>query len=290
MRYGRLIDVNELHRPDALHSCATYAMVAILVGLSAVSQAQGADGKADDAADLAKKLANPVSSLISVPIQYNQDENLGPGDAGSKSYLNIQPVIPVALNADWNLIARTIVPLIDLRDFPVAGTNESGLGDVTASQFFSPKNPTKSGWIWGAGPVELLPTASNKALGTGKWGLGPTFVTLKQTGPVTYGLLANHIWSVAGDGDRANVSSTFLQPFFAYVTKTKTTLGINLESTYDWQAAAWSVPVNVTVAQLLKVGPQLLQITVGARYWASSPTNGPEGWGWRAVVTLLFPT
>lgn len=266
--------------------CVSAGLGALLIG---VAQAQEASAPSDNDSDLAKKLANPVAALISVPFQYNYDENLGPTDKGSKSYLNIQPVIPVGLNADWNVITRTIVPLIDLKNIPVNGTSESGVGDVLASQFFSPKLPSSGGWIWGAGPVELLPTASNDYLGTGKWGLGPTFVALKQVGPVTYGALVNHIWSVAGDSKRAYVSSTFLQPFFAYITKTKTTFGLNTESTYDWRAGAWSVPINMTVAQLLKLGPQILQVTVGARYWVSTPNGGPEGWGWRVVLTLLYP-
>lgn len=264
----------------------------VLVGAGAMlcvaARAQDAGAPADSAADLAKKLANPVAALISVPFQYNHDDNIGPAD-GSKSYLNIQPVIPVTLNPDWNIITRTIVPLVDLHDLPSKGDGASGLGDVTASQFFSPKQPTSSGWILGGGPVELLPTASDRTLGTGKWGLGPTFVALKQVGPITYGVLANHIWSVAGDSDRASLNSTFVQPFFAYVTSTKTTFGVNTESTYDWRADSWSVPLNFTVAQLLKVGPQIFQVTVGARYWATAPSNGPEGWGWRLVLTLLYP-
>jgi hypothetical protein len=243
----------------------------------------------DQEAALAKKLANPIASLISVPLQYNYDEYGGANDGAAVSRLNVQPVIPFSLNEDWNLISRTIIPLVDQQDFPAAAMNESGLGDTTASLFFSPKAPTAGGWIWGAGPVMLLPTATEDVLGTEKWGLGPTAVALKQTGPWTVGILANHIWSVAGDEDRADVNATFLQPFVSYVTKTKTTFGLNTESTYDWESDQWSVPVIVTVAQLFKIGPQILQFALAGKYWAAAPDNGPEGWGYRAQLTFLFP-
>lgn len=241
----------------------------------------------DQAAELAKKLANPVAALISVPLQYNYDENFGADDKGSKSVLNIQPVIPFSIGEDWNLITRTIVPLIDQQDIP-AGTDKSGMGDILQSFFFSPKAPV-GGWILAAGPVILYPTASDAMLGGEKWGAGPTALALQQTGAWTYGLLANHVESFAGQDERADISSTFIQPFLAYITKTKTTLGLNAESTYDWKNEQWSVPLNATVSQMLKVGPQILSLTVGARYWADSPDNGPEGWGARAGVTFLFP-
>lgn len=245
--------------------------------------------EADKAAELAKKLANPVAALISVPLQYNYDEYGGANDGASVSRLNVQPVIPLSIAEDWNLITRTIVPLVDQGGVPAEALNETGLGDTLASQFFSPKKPTASGWIWGVGPVELLPTASDEVLGGEKWGLGPTAVALKQVGPWTFGALANHIWSVDGEDDRPDVNATFLQPFVSYITKTKTTLGANTESTYDWEGEQWSVPVNATVAQLFKIGPQILQLTLGARYWADSPDGGPDGWGARAALTFLFP-
>jgi len=119
--------------------------------------------------------------------------------------------------------------------------------------------------------------------------VGPTAVALKQIGPWTVGALANHIWSVAGDDDRADVSMTFCQPFCSYLTKTKTTIGLSSESTYDWEGESWTVPVNATVSQMLKVGPQILQVSLGARYWAETPDAGPEGWGARAGLTFLFP-
>lgn len=243
----------------------------------------------DQAAELAKKLANPVAALISVPLQYNYDEYGGVNDGAAVNRLNIQPVIPFSISEEWNVITRTIVPLLDQNDFPLDDMNESGLGDIVASQFFSPKKPTERGWIWGAGPVWLLPTASDKALGSEKWGIGPTAVALKQTGPWTIGFLGNHIWSVAGEDDRADINATFLQPFVSYITKTKTTFGVLTESTYDWESEQWSVPVIAQVAQLFKIGPQIMQLSLAGKYWVEAPDNGPDGWGFRAQLTFLFP-
>ena len=237
-------------------------------------------------ADLAKKLANPIADLISVPIQSNYDFGVGPGD-GTKWTTNIQPVIPFGISEDWNVISRTILPVIDQEGLAPAGDSldEFGLGDTVQSFFFSPK---ESSPIWGVGPVFMIPTATDSLLGTEKWSIGPTAVVLKQEGPWTYGALANHLWDFAGDDSRDSVNATYVQPFVAYITHTHTTFSLNTETTYDWQNDQWTVPVNILVSQLFKIGELPVQAFVGARYYAEKPDNGPE-WGLRFGLTFLFP-
>ena len=261
----------------------TAASLAALAVASAPAHAQ----KTDE--EIARAALNPVAAMISVPLQYNYDQKFGSQETGHKNYVNVQPVIPFSISKDWNLISRTIVPLVDQQNiFPGSGS-QSGIGDVTQSFFFSPKKPTENGWIWGAGPVLLLRTASDNKLGAEKWGLGPTAVFLKQDSGWTYGALVNHIWSVGGDSSRADISSTFLQPFLSYTTKTHTSFAVNSESTYNWKTHDWAVPINMSVKQLTKVGDQRLQLEAGVRYWADSNLGGPHGWGARLTVTFLFP-
>ena len=256
--------------------------IGLLISTSAFGQDQ-------DNAELAKQLSNPVASLISVPFQLNWDQNIGSADKGEKLTLNIQPVLPFSISEDWNLISRTILPVVDQHDiFPGAG-DQFGLGDTVQSLFFSPKAPTSNGWIWGLGPVFLLPTGTDDLLSTEKWGAGPTGVALKQTGPWTYGALFNHIWSFAGDSDRSDVDSTFLQPFVSYTTPDAWTYVVNSESTYDWEQEQWSTPVNFMVSKVTRFGKQLVSVQGGVRYYLESTDGGPEGLGLRFAITLLFP-
>ena len=259
-------------------------MLAVILGAALPSAF--AQEKSDD--ELVKELANPISSLISVPFQNNFEFNLGPNDDGFKYTLNFQPVIPFSLTKDWNVIVRTIVPIIDQSDVIAPNTSQAGLSDITQSFFFSPKKPV-GGMIVGVGPVFLYPSATDDLLGSEKWGAGPTIVLLKQQGPWTVGLLFNHIWSFAGEDHRDYVSSTFLQPFIAYATKTKTTFTLNAESTYDWHNEQWTVPINFLVSQLIRVGKLPVQLGLGAKVYAEGPSGAPE-WGIRFVVTPLFPT
>lgn len=262
------------------------------VAVSLLSMLLIAHSSAQDADELAKKLSNPIASLTSVPLQLNYDEGFGDeafGADGERALLNVQPVIPVSIGESWNMISRTIIPLIAQRDLRPSAGKQSGLGDITQSVFLSPKSPTSSGWVWGAGPALLLRTASDDLLGAGKWAAGPTAVALKQTSTGwTYGALANHLWSFAGDDDRADISATFAQPFLSKGMGQGRTVSLNFESSYDWKAGQWSVPVNLGYSKVSRVGTQLISYQAGARYYIEGPTNGPE-WGLRFTFTLLFP-
>jgi hypothetical protein len=240
--------------------------------------------------------------LISLPLKYDYNSNIGPSEQGNQSLLTVQPVIPFSIGMDWNLISRTIIPGISVHNVgPGAGTPDGlgdvapgaatheGLGDITQQFYFSPKKPTVGGWIWGVGPQFLLPTGASKFT-AGKWGVGPTAVVLKQTNGWTYGVLVNQIWSASSDSYKSDYSVFYVQPFLAYTTKTYTTAGINTESTYNWKARQWSVPVNLTLTQILKLGKQPLSLQAGVRYWADTPDGvGPKDWGYRFQLTFLFP-
>lgn len=283
--------MNSANSVSSVRSCSSMERpllftVALVLALSPVAlRADEADDTAK-AAELATKLENPVADLVSVPVKNNWDFGIGP--AGAMRYsANIQPVLPFRLSEDWNLITRTIVPVI-YQESPLAGGDDlAGLGDIQQSFFFAPREKV-GGWIVGAGSVFLYPSATDDALGSEKFGLGPTAVVLQQRNGWTYGMLANHLWSVAGESSRADVDNTFFQPFLSYRTKTFTTFGVNSESSYDWEAHAWTVPVTFGVSQMLKVGKRPIQLGLSARYYVEKPADGPD-WGLGFKITFLFP-
>jgi hypothetical protein len=243
----------------------------------------------DDSEALAEELANPLGAVISVPFLGNYNGDVGPEEDGSQWFVNIQPVVPITLNEDWYVISRTILPVMLQQDelFPGAGS-QSGLRDTTEGLYLSPSR-TFNGFTLGMGPILLLPTGTDELLGAGKWGAGPTGVVVWQGGGWSIGILGNHIWSFAGDADRADFDQTYLQPFISYTTPQAWTFTLQSESTYDWETGNWLVPINFMVAKLVKIGQQPVSIVGGVRYWADSPDTGPHDFGARLGVTFLFP-
>jgi hypothetical protein len=247
----------------------------------AASDAGVATPVASNADELAKQLSNPISSLISVPFQYNYSRTYG--DNGYRNLLNIQPVIPISISEDWNLISRTIVPVIQQKNVQ-PDRAQFGLGDTTQSFWLSPKEPTSSGWIWGAGAAAVIPTGYD-GLGASTWALGPTIVVLKQTGSWTYGVLWNQVWNVSGPAD---ISSMFVQPFLVKGLGKGRTLALNSESTYNWKTKDWNVPINLAYSKISKWGDQMVSNQIGAGWYAESPAGGAD-WQLRYTLTLLFP-
>lgn len=257
------------------------ALLVLAAGLPALGWAQ-------DDADLAKKTQNPVADLISVPFQNNVNFGVGPND-DVQYILNVQPVIPFRLTENWNLISRTIVPLIYQPELAPGVGEVFGLGDIQQSLFFSPAKPGKL--IWGVGPIFQFPTATDDSLGQGKWGAGPTAVALTVQGPWVLGALVNNVWSFAGDGDRRDVNQLLIQPFVNYNLPDAWYVVTAPIITADWEAESdnrWTVPVGVGVGKILRIGKLPVNAQAGAYYNVVRPDNAAE-WQLRVQIQLLFP-
>jgi hypothetical protein len=240
---------------------------------------------------LQKATQNPVASLISVPVQNNTNFGVNPGYR-TQDILNIQPVIPIGISKDWNLIVRVITPIIwqPLPNAPsTPETGVYGLGDMVPTFFLSPRKPRKL--IWGVGPVFQFPTATDYYLGQGKVGLGPSIVALAQPGHWTLGVLANNIWSVAGSGSRPAVNQFLLQYFINYNLQKGWFLTWQPTLTANWEAASgnqWTVPYGGGIGRIMKLGFQPVSLTVQF-YGIPVRPQGTPSWSMRLQIAFLFP-
>src|SRR6266850_2532079 len=245
------------HRYDANYGGANLSMTKtreafrslIIFSLLATLPAQGAEPQQPSTQqtseeELVKQTQNPVADLISVPLQNNF--NFGTGSKNRTVYVgNIQPVIPIKLGDDWNLITRTIMPIINQPSLFPGTSSATGLGDINPTFFFS---PAKSGeLIWGVGPTFTLPTATDSLIGSGKFSMGPAAVALSMQGHWVVGALANNQWSVAGWG-KNNVNAFLLQPFVNYNLPDHWYLVSAPIMTANWAAVkggdVWTVPLG----------------------------------------------
>jgi len=256
-------------------------------GVSAAAEPSGARGPAESSEDLAKKSQNPIANLVSLPVQSNTNFNSGPFNR-TQEIVNIQPVVPMPLNEDWNVISRTIVPLVSQPD-PVINSSTNGIGDITQSLFLSPANPGKL--IWGVGPVFTVPSASDPILGTGKILFGPTAVFLTTPGHWVLGVLLNNQWSVGGNSQRPAVNTGLAQPFVNYNMAHGWFLTTSPIITVNWLAAPgqqWTVPVGGGFGRVFRLGEQPVNASIQAYYNAIRPT-GASDWQLRTSIALLFP-
>jgi len=261
-------------------------LVFVLTLVPLVGSAQEATASKSAADELAKKLQNPLASLVSIPFQSNFDFGFDPAD-GSRWLMNVQPVVPISISEDWNLIGRVILPVISQNDIFGQSGSQTGLGDALITGFFSPKAPTAGGMVWGVGPALSIPTATDDLLGSGKFSAGPSAVALVQKGSITYGALVNHVWSLFGDSDRGDINATFIQPFLGKNFAGGYALSLNTELLQNWEADATVGYLHLIGSKVTNLGSQLVQFFVGPRIpYGNGATNS---WGFRAGLVLLLP-
>jgi len=262
----------------------------VLIGLLALTcpVVLAQDSTDSTTEDLAKAAQNPIANLISLPLQNNTNFDTGP-DERTHNVFNVQPVWPVTLNENWNFITRTILPVVSQ---PLAnGERENGLGDTTFTGFFS---PTKSDKLtWGVGPIVLIPTATDDALGADEWGGGLSVVVLTQPGNWVVGSLFSNVWTPEEDnGDRA-VNLFTWQYFINYnIPNGK---GLYLTSapinTANWEADSgnqWTIPIGGGVGKIFNIGKQPVNGTIQAYYNVEKPEFGAD-WQLRLQLQFLFP-
>src|SRR5262245_52495906 len=264
------------------------ALVVLLL-LPAGAAAQQPQQSGPESRDLAAKLSNPVSDLVSVPFQFNWEQNVGPFEL-TRFVLNVQPVMPFRVTEEMNLIVRLIAPLIRQPPLFANGFASFGMSDITTSFFVSPAKSQRL--TWGAGPVIVLPSTSEPTLGSGKWSAGPTIVALKQEGPWTFGALWNQVWSFSGDDSRSDVNQMFLQPFLSYQATHTVTVTVQSETTANWEAEddddTWTIPINVAVSKIASFGPFPASYQFGFGVFPVHPDIGPS-WKIRSAIVLLLP-
>jgi hypothetical protein len=258
----------------------------------------GLAGAQQSTQDLAVAAQNPVAAMYSLPFQNNIYGGVGPSHDATANVLNIQPVLPFTVG-DWNIISRTIAPLIYLPSL-ATGTSEItgesllssshfGLGDINQSFYFSPANAADL--IWGIGPSFNLPTATSTPLGSPKFSMGPAAVALVTPKPLVMGTLVRQLWSVAGPSNRSNVSQLLLQPFFNYNMEEGWYLVSSPIITANWEATSgnkWAFPIGAGIGKIFKIGEQPMNASLQAFDYVASPSGGPR-WAIRAQLQFLFP-
>jgi hypothetical protein len=269
-----------------MNSRSASLCIAMFASASMALSAMAQDAGGSDTGDLAKAAQNPVGDLVSLPLQNNMQFGVGPDDR-VLNVLNIQPVYPFKLNDDWNLITRTILPVISS---PVPGTDRTnGLGDLNFTAFFSPSEPGKV--IWGVGPVLSFPTATDELLGTDRYSGGISAVALTMPGNWVVGALASQVWDYAGADDGTDVNSFLFQYFINYNFPSGWYFTSAPIMTANWDAPSgekWSIPIGGGAGKIVRLGKLPLNINSQLFYYVEKPTGGPD-WEWRFQVQAMFP-
>ena len=239
---------------------------------------------------LREKSQNPIGSLISVPFQNTTNFGVGALD-NTQNVLLFQPVAPITLDPEWELIVRPITPLTYQPPLFNGDSHDFGLGDIQLQTYFVPKKvvPISGGsMVWGIGPVAQFKTATDPRLGTGKWAAGAGLVGFFVVKPFTFGALVNNIWSFAGDDDRADVNLMTVQPFINLNLPKGWYLTSSPVMEFDWESNENTVPLGGGFGRIFKIGTQPVNAVIQAFGYADRPDGGPD-WSLRTQWTFLFP-
>lgn len=264
----------------------TLPALALVAGIALAGTVRPALAQSDEG--LARQLANPLSTLTRLPLLLDWDRKIGTARDGDRFSLRALPVLPIDLNDSYNLVSRTDAALVAQSDVAPGAGSQFGFGDVTETLLLSPKSAGGNGTTWGAGAAMLFPTGTDSRLSGRKWGLGPAGAFVGEADRWTYGVLANHIWSVAGESSRRDISRTSLQPFVNYTTRDAWTFGLEAESSFDWESKQGTLPVALTATKITAIGNHRFAVGGGLRHYLDAPESGPHGWAFRLGFTLMF--
>jgi hypothetical protein len=257
---------------------------AILATLLAAERASAKDAEA-----LAKESQNPIADLVTLPIE----ENFGFGgiDGRTQHVVNVSPVYPLRLHERWLLINRAIIPAVVSLPSSVTGLDdEIGLGDINFTPFLSPQGLSER-FSFAIGPNFTFPSATDPALGTGKWSVGPAAILLMEQGPWVTGFLIANSWSIGGKTGRPDVNAGVLQPWLYYNFPNGAYLFTEPVMTVNWKAEPgerWTVPVGIGAGKIFQIGSQFINVQLAAFYNVERPTGSPK-WTIRPQIQLLFP-
>ncbi|MFN8602222.1 MAG: hypothetical protein U0842_17300 [Candidatus Binatia bacterium] len=235
----------------------------------------------DTREDIAKDVLNPFSTSVKLTLQSMTGFRIGPRQAVGEN-LAFQPVVPVPAGEDWTVIVQ---PLLAGEYLPSPGA-VTGLQDFQTSVFLTPAQT--GAWVWGAGPILQFPSATDDALGTGKWSGGPTGAVIYSAGPWVNGVLVSHLASFAGDAHRTSVNLTSIEAQLSYTFDSGWYVQTNPTLSYDWQGRAWTIPVGADVGTAFSIGSQAMTVQLGAYDLVARPAGDPS-WVLRAEATLVFP-
>jgi hypothetical protein len=250
---------------------------------------ESSDG-GESASELNRQLTNPVSSIWSISNQFNNFE-LNNGQWNNN--WNFQPVLPLSLTKDWNLITRPVMPFYNIvphETSPGEFARDAGLGDLALLELLSPAH--SGNWVLGAGPTAIFPTATSHFTGQGKWQLGPSVVVGYLTKQFFIGVFPQQWWSIGGEHGRPDTNQMNLQPIATLFFGEGWSVGYSGNILADWTAPSedvWTVPVGLGLGKVVKFGRLPVKIQLAVQYMPVHPRISGQEWNVQVSITPVIP-